>query len=284
MSENTTNLEIDAILAELEQNYPGITDEQIAQVQSIEAAELEECFPDEDITSDNAWGWARKQENVVSVKQYEPALKSVARASATTDRQKAADTKRKKSIDKKKRKREIINAAITSSEIDLNAPLTVECKKLLITALTKQYTDRMVHHDKYINATIEMALRKGIPHDLLNIFSKFPDTVVPFPGFVYNASAEYGQSLSFKVYPNVPFYFKPEDCNSVIRKLLSPDRLMSLDKAVVFFHKYKDTRSKQEIKIAEALTKVHTYFQLVKKDAFWYEILMNELKNQLNGL
>lgn len=270
---------IDTILAELEQSYPGITSEQIAQAQTCEAKELEEAFPDEDITSDNAWGWARKQSNVVSVKQYEPALKSVARASAIANRQKATEAKNKKTADKKKRKQEIINAAITSSIVDLGAPLTVENKKLLITILTKQYTDRMVHHDKYINATIEMALKKGIPHDLLNTFSKFPDAVVPFPGFTYIASHEYGQGLSFKVSPNVPLYFKPEDCNNIVRKLLSSDRLVSLDKAVVFFHKYKNARSKQELKIAETLTKVHTLFQLLRKDAFWYEALIQELKN-----
>lgn len=254
----------------------------LAEIQQEEAAELEDAFPDEDLTSDDAWGWARKdnERKTVSVKQFEPALKSVARASAQAEQRKANQAKNEAAIDKKRRKQEIINEAINSTFIDLNAPLTVIHKKLLISLLTKHYTEKMEHHDSYINATVEMVFKKVIPHDLLNTFAKFPDTVIPFPGFTYKASEEYGQGLQFKVCPNIPLYFKPEDCNGIIRELLPANRLASLDKAVAFFHKYKDTRSKQEIKIAEALTKIQTFFQLVKKDPFWYDTLVQELKKQ----
>lgn len=277
--------ELNAFLAEFEQENPGstgLTKEQIAKLQQEEAEELESALPNEGITSDKAWGWARKdnERKTISVKQFEPALRSVARASAKADRKKANATKNEFSIERKRRKQEIVNEAITSTFIDLNAPLTVEHKKLLITLLTKHYTERMEHHDKYINYTIETALKKGIPHDLLNTFAKFPDAVTPFPGFTYIASQEYGQGLQFKVNPKIPLYFQPNDCNNIIRKLLPASYIASLDKAVAFFHKYKNLRSEREIKIAEALTKISTFFQLVKKDAFWYEALVNELKKE----
>lgn len=257
----------------------------LAEIQREEAEELESALPNEDLTSDNAWGWARKDNErmTVNVRQFEPALKSVARASAQAEKRKATQAKNENAIEKKRRKQEIVSEAINSTFIDLNASLTVEHKKLLISLLTKHYTERMEHHDKYINASIETVFKKVIPHDLLNAYAKFPDTVIPFPGFTYVASKEYGQGLQFKVKPNIPLYFKPEDCNGIIRELLPVDRLASLDKAVAFFHKYKNTRSKQEIKIAEALTKISTFFQLVKKDAFWYDTLVQELKKQ-NGL
>lgn len=285
-SKQLTDQEINALLVELEKDYPGITElseDQIKEIQQQEAEELESALPNEGLTSDNAWGWARKdsEQRVVSVKQFEPALKSVARASALEDWRKANKAKNENSVDRKRRKQEIVNEAINSTFIDLNAPLTVEHKKLLISLLTRHYTEKMQHHDSYINAAVESALRKAIPHDLLNIFAKFPDTVVPFPGFTYIASKEYGQSLQFKVSPNIPMYFQPEDCNNIIRKLLPPSRLASLDKAVAFFHKYKNLRSEREIKIAEALTKVATFFQLVKKDPFWYDLLITELKKNL---
>lgn len=285
-----TDQEINALLVELEKDYPGITglsDDQIKEIQQQEAEELESALPDEDLTSDNAWGWARKDNGpqVVSVRQFEPALKSIAMASAKADRQKANKAKSEVAVDRKRRKQEIINEAINSTFIDLNAPLTVEHKKLLISLLTKHYTEKMQHHDSYINATVENALKKAIPHDLLNIFAKFPDTVVPFPGFTYIASEEYGQSLQFKVCPNIPMYFQPEDCNNIIRKLLPQSRLASLDKAVVFFHKYKNLRSEREIKVAESLTRVATFFQLVKRDPSWYDLLITELKKKsTNGI
>lgn len=285
-----TDQEINALLVELEKDYPGITglsDDQIKEIQQQEAEELESALPDEDLTSDNAWGWARKDNRpqVVSVRQFEPALKSIAMASAKADRQKANKAKSEVAVDRKRRKQEIVNEAINSTFIDLNAPLTVEHKKLLISLLTKHYTEKMQHHDSYINATVENTLKKAIPHDLLNIFAKFPDTVVPFPGFMYIASKEYGQNLQFKVCPNIPMYFQPEDCNNIIRKLLPQSRLASLDKAVAFFHKYKNLRSEREIKVAESLTRVATFFQLVKRDPSWYDLLITELKKKsTNGI
>lgn len=280
---NLTDQEINDFLAELEQNYPGqsheLSADEIALIQEQEADELESALPGEHITSDKAWGWART-EKTVSVRQFEPALRSVALASARADRQKANSTKNDACIDKKKRKQEIINEAIHSAFIDLNAPLSVVHKKLLISLLTKHYTEKMEHHDKYINATIEATLKNAIPYDLLNTFAKFPDVVMPFPGFMYKAGKEYGQGLQFKASPKIPMYFAPDDCTDIVKKLLHPKRLASLDKAVAFFHKYKSIRSKQEIKIAEALTKIATFFQLVKKDPFWYDTLAQELKRQ----
>ena len=275
--------DIDAILAELEQDYPSITLDRIAQIQQEEAEELSSVGQDNELTSDDAWGWARKQDTI-SVKQFEPALKSVARASAKVDSQKAKSAKELKAKERKKRKLEIVNEAINSTFVDLNAPLTIFHKKLLITLLTKHYTEKMEHHSSYINSVFDAAFRKAIPHDLLNAYNKFKDTMLPFPGFTYIASKEYGQGLPFKVTLDLPLYFRPDDCNGIIREILPADRLASLDKAVAFFHKYKSVRSKQEIKIAEALMKISSFYQLVKKDAFWYDTLITELKSLQNGL
>lgn len=280
---NLSDEELNAFFAELRlenSDNTNLAKEQISKIQQSEAEDLENAFPDENIISNNAWGWARKDNDYINVdvKHFEPALKSIALASAKADREKASTVKKETSIERKRLKQKIINNAITSTFIDLNSPLTLEHKKLLITLLTKHYTERMRHHESYINATIEGALKKAIPHDLLNTFIKYPDTVAPFPGFVYIASQEYGQGLQFRASPKIPLYFQPYDCNDIIRKLLQPNRLASLDKAVVFFYKYKTIRVKREVKIAEALTKITTFFQLVKKDAFWYEALVNKLK------
>ena len=278
-----TDVELNSLLTELEQDYPGLTSDRIVQIQQEEAEELNSVGQDNKLTSDDAWGWARKQDTV-SVKQFEPALKSIARASARVDSQKAKLAKELKAKERKKRKLEIVNEAINSTFVDLNAPLTISHKKLLITLLTKHYTEKMEHHSSYINSAFDAAFRKAIPHDLLNTYYKFKDTMLPFPGFTYIASKEYGQGLPFIVTLDLPLYFKPDDCNGIIRELLPANRLASLDKAVAFFHKYKSVRSKQEIKIAEALMKISSFYQLVKKDAFWYDTLITELKSLQNGL
>lgn len=269
-------------LVELEKNNPGITakQENLADIQRREAAELEAILPGENITSNDAWGWARNnnERKEVTAKQFEPALRSVALASARASKRISDIAKKEALADKKRRKQEILIEAINSTFIDLNTPLTVEHKKLLIVLLTKHYAEKMEHHRGYINAAIEMAFKKAIPNDLINAYNKFPDAVAPFPGFTYQASKEYGQGLQFKVSLKLPLYFKPEDCTSILKEMLPIDRLASIDKAVAFFHKYKEARIKREVKIAEILTKITTFFQLVKKDPFWYDVLVQELK------
>lgn len=203
------------------------------------------------------------------------------REAADEARKKAIITLQKNAAEKKSRKKEIINEAINSTFIDLNSPLTVEHKKLLISLLTQNYTECMKRHESYINNTVEKLLRMFIPRDLLNSWAKYKDTMVPSPGFMYEASKEYGQGLTFKITIDLPMYFKEEACMNILREHFSR-QLPVLDKAVAFFHKHKEMRTKQEVKYAQALTKIGTFFQLVKHNAFWYEKLVNELKKQQN--
>lgn len=276
-----TNEEINEFLAELEAEDPGCTNlskENIAKIQEQEAEELEGCIPGEDITTDKAWGWAKKQEiTEVDVKHFTPALKSHAMYTAQLASKKAAEKRIEAKADKNRRKHEIVEEALNSKLIDLNSPISVEHKKLLIKLLTNQYTVLMEKQDKYINTNIERVLKRAIPNDLMNMYIKYPDLVTPFVGFDYVASKEYGEGLTFKVTPKIPHYFQPEDCNRIVRELLPEANIISLDKAVAYFYKYKSTRAKQEIKTAEALAVLKTYYDLVKKNPFWYDTLAQEI-------
>ena len=193
-------------------------------------------------------------------------------------RRKAADAKRNKSLENKQRKKQIIDEAINSTFVDLNATLTVEHKKLLIEVLTEPYTASMLKQETYINSTIEKCLRMVMPRDLLNAWAKYRNSMIPSPCFTYTASKEYGENKSFKVNLDLPYYFSQDTCMNILLEHFS-NRLHVIDKAVVFFYKYKDTRTKQEIKIAQQLTKIRTFFELVQKNAFWYEKLINKLKD-----
>lgn len=273
-----TDKEINDILNELEND--SLTQEQIAEIQAKEAQDLEEMLPNENVNSDRAWGWARKEQIEPGKGLYEPALNSVASESAKKDNAKSNNANKERAIDRKRRKQEIINEAINSTTVDLNTPLSVEHKKLLISLLTKNYVDRMEHHDKYITSKIERCLKRSIPNSLLDTFKRFPDTVVPFPGFTYCASEEYGKGHQFKVRLNLPLYFKPEDCDRIVKELLSENELAVLDKAVAFFYYFKEVKAEREMKIAKTLLSVTSFFQLVKKNPFWYETLITEIEKQ----
>lgn len=233
----------------------------ISELNREEATELPKEY------ADGSWEYVHKNGALV------PSTREAAEAA----REKAIAIKQENAADRKRRKQEIVNDAINSTFIDLNSTLTVEHKKLLISILTEQYTTCMKKHESYINSTVEKLLRMFMPRDILNAWAKYKDTMIPSPGFTYEASKEYGQGLTFKVTLDLPMYFKQDTCMGILKEHFSY-QLPVIDKAVAFFYKHKDMRTKQEVKFAQKLAKIGTFFQLVKSNPFWYEKLVNKLK------
>ena len=242
------------------------------------AAELEEVSQYgsvEETMDDNAWKMAQLKPHEIS-----PALKS----DVDDLRKRNAEIAKQHSAEKNARKKEIINEALNSTFIDLNSTLSVEHKKLLISLLTSDYTARMDKQANYINKNIERGLRSLMPKDVLNTWAKHKDMLIPSPGFVYHASKEYGgtdengNALEFKVTLDLPIYFHP-NAEATYKKYFT-EKVPVIDKAVELFNKHKTQRNKQEVKYANVLTKINTYFKLLKHNALWYEKLINELKKQ----
>lgn len=238
------------ILAELEQ----------------EAQELPEDFKDGD------WQYSYSKEH----KSLQPSSE----AEAAKSRQKGNEAMKQKAVDKKMLQKQIINEAVCSEEINLNAPLTVYHKRLLISLLTSTYTEKMEKNENYINSFIEKAVASMIPKDVMKVWQNNPDTMIPCPGFVYQASTEYGEGHGFKVSLNLPMYFKDDDTYNGILHTHYPEKLPMLDKAVALFYKNKETRTKREVQMAQKLARVSTFFQLIKCNAFWYKALIDELKQR----
>lgn len=189
------------------------------------------------------------------------------------------ESRKERAAERKQREKEIIQEAINSTFIDLYAPLDVQNKKLLISLLTKTYTDNMIKNETYINRRISEMLKLIIPRDLQNAYSLYKESIIPAVGFMYNASKEFGGGLQFKVTLDLPFYFHPADIQRILVEQW-PERLISVDKSIVSFYKNKDIRTKREVALAQQLTKISTFFQLVKKNPFWYDTLVQELKKQ----
>lgn len=192
---------------------------------------------------------------------------------------KGAASNKEKAIDRKRRQQEIIQEAINSTFIDLNAPLSVAHKRILIKLLTEEYTALMVKQENYINAKITGKFKQIIPRELYNTWLNYKQSFIPLEGFMYTASQEYGDGLQFKVSVDLPFHYHPDDCERIFKENW-PNDVPIVDRAVKFFHKYKNTRSEREVKIAEQLTRIQTFFQLVKKNPFWYDKLVQELKRR----
>lgn len=261
--------EINDLLAEIASGK-NLTKEQIEEIQR---KELEDLKSDniEGITSADAWGYAVNvnRETEIPITKFEPALRSVARAKS---KENAKETVKIKAANRKKNE-ELINEILKSDDIDLQQLVTVEDKQKIIYALTKNYTDMMERHAAYINKTIESALKRCIPNDLLKVFEKYKDSVVLFPGFEYKASEDYGEGKTFWVEPHVPYYFSQSVCQKLLDERIPNLNRLAIDKAVAMFYKNKDTRSKMEVKLAMDLTHISTYYQLLKKKPKWFLII-----------
>lgn len=192
---------------------------------------------------------------------------------------KSAATRSKNTYNRNVKRREIIKEALNSDYVDLNTPISVDNKKLLIEKLVKKNSTIMKGEETYINNTFTRYMGFLMPKDLLNAWKNYKDCMVPAPGFMYTASEEYGQGLSFKVNIDLPMYFSSDACTTFIDEHY-PDLRCKIDRAIAVFYRHKDERNKLEIRYAQTLTKVTTYYQLLKHDPIWYDTLIKAMKEK----
>lgn len=236
----------------------------LQEINKQEASELPQ-----DLINDDAWGYGRQENKVGFTIITKPELKEKAKEL------------QKQRIDynykRKQHKQKIISEAINSFDIDLYALVPIKEKKKLVSLLTNKYTELMVKQEQYINNKVNNYLQKLIPNDVMRMWSKDKDLMIPLIEFDYIASEEFGNGLHFKISADVPMYFRQEDCMNLLNEHFG-DRLWNIDKAIAFFYKYKNTRTQQEVKIAQTLVNINTYYDLLKKKPFWFELLQNNIE------
>ena len=183
--------------------------------------------------------------------------------------------------ERKLREREAIHEAINQTYLDLNSVIEVENKKLLISMLVKGYTDNMEKYKSYIESTFDKCFRKLIPNEIMKVWQKYPETMVPFPGFTYECTKDYGQGKSYRVSLDLPMYFRPELCTNLFRENYK-DKVPRLEKSIVLFYYHKQLRTETEVKYANRLAGITTYYQLLKRKPYWYSLLIEHLKQKNN--
>lgn len=147
----------------------------------------------------------------------------------------------------------------------------------LIELLTESYIATMERCKKHIDKRITRLLNPFIPGLVKSCKAKFPETLKPYPGFLYQASKEYGQGYSLWVNPNIPYYFEQGTEQDIIRRE-KPDALFSLDKMVSTYWRNKLTLQEKELKYASILIskKINTYYDLLKLNPFWFDKLYED--------
>lgn len=237
-----------------------IKEEQAPLTEDPENAEIEALY------GDDAW---RSLNNAV-IPRTKEAKKKAAEASSAYMKQKRLDAK----LEKIRIQRE----AFDQTKLDLSKPLEKGAFKLLITLLVKEHTEMIERHTAFINKRFTLLLRPFIPLTLKNCKAKYPNAVRVSPGFLYRASTEYGEGLTFWASPDIPYYFK-QNTEQEILMTHKARYLYSIDKAIAARQRHVKRRAEKEVTYASLLTqkKINTYFDLLKLNPFWFEALYKEV-------
>lgn len=195
------------------------------------------------------------------------------------------EAKRKKSQRLKEDRIRIQREAFRQEYIHLSDPIGNERIKLLVSSLVKEHTRMVNKYSTYINKRLTTLLNPFIPRRLRICKSLYPDSIRPCPGFLYKASEEYGAGLTFWAMPNILYYFVQNTEQKVLMEHKSPF-LVNVDQSIKFYHEHLRKRTDKELKYASLIYQkgVYSYFDLLRLNPFWYEVLYNDLQNKIKEI
>lgn len=239
----------------------------LQEINAEEAAELPQ-----DLTGNKAWTpWTTINSEGVP----ESGIKTKNEIAEYSNR--GRKTYNEKRAERKKQAREIRQNALSERFIDLNSPLTVEHKRLIIELEAAKYTDAMLKCEHIINMHFQNYIIYDTPKVVKACWDYYPKVIIPMEPFTYQASEDFGNGLTFRVNVEAPGF---HSANEIIEKMTikNPQKLIFIDKMVVKFNRLKDAQSKFEIHAANKLVGMKTFYDLLSVNPFWYDNLIKKLK------
>ena len=239
----------------------------LQEINAEEAAELPQ-----DLTGNKAWApWTTLNSEGVP----ERGIKT--RDELVNQAKKARMSRSEQRAERKKQAREIRQNALSERFIDLNSPLTIEHKKLIIQLEAAKYTEAMLKYEQLINKQFQNYIIYNTPKVIKACWDYYPKVIIPMEPFTYQASEDFGKGLTFRVNVEAPGF---HSASEIIEKMTikNPQKLIAIDKMIVKFNRLKDAQSKFEIHAANKLLSMRTIYDLLSVNPFWYNDLINKLK------
>ena len=195
------------------------------------------------------------------------------------------EARKKKSQRLKEDRIRIQREAFRQEYIRLSDPIGNERIKLLVSSLVKEHTRMVDKYSAYINKRLATLINPFIPRRLRICKSLYPDSIRISPGFLYKASEEYGSGLTFWAMPDIPYYFAQNTEQKVLMEHKSLF-LINVDQSIKFYHGHLRKRADKELKYASLIYQkgVYSYFDLLRLNPFWYEVLYNDLQNKIKEI
>lgn len=239
------------------------------ELNNQEASEL----PD-DMVNDKAWTpWRDKNSGEITAKSKDE---------LNNDAKKGRNSRTEIKNERNKHIRELKQKAINEGPIDLNTPLTLEHKKQVIQIGSNKYTELMKKLEIEINTVFHNQIIWKIPPLLRKCWASYPNMIIPMEPFTYQASNDFGKSLTFRIDADAPGFYSTEDLLNII-SINNPQLLINVDRKIVRFYKYKEAQLKYETILANKLISMKTFFDLLNKEPILYEELINSICNEKNN-
>lgn len=180
----------------------------------------------------------------------------------------------------KKSNAQIQRDAFSQTLIPLDEPFTKEQIKILIELLSVQHTNLITRYSNYINNRFTIVLKRLMPVRVIICYKRYPHVMQKSPGFMYSPATN--KDHVFWVTPNIPAFFEQDSEQDLIMDN-RPEDLEYIDRAVEAYYRHHKERADQELRIAMQLykKKVRTYFDLLKLNPMWFEIMYNYRKLSL---
>lgn len=180
----------------------------------------------------------------------------------------------------KKSNAQIQRDAFSQALIPLDEPFTKEQIKILIELLSIQHTNLITRYSNYINNRFTIVLKRLMPVRVIICYKRYPHVMKKSPGFMYSPATN--KDHVFWVTPNIPAFFEQDSEQDLIMDN-RPEDLEYIDRAVEAYYRHHKERADQELRIAMQLykKKVRTYFDLLKLNPMWFEIMYNYKKLSL---
>ena len=273
------NLDFDAILAGLNDSEQEVLDTEEDEGKAI-ALNDADLLPEERL-EDDAWaGFPVFDIDRVSGRAV---LKDIKMVSAKDKVEQLTNARKEFKATYKQLKIEYARQAMNQNILDLSLAIPKAQLRQLVTLLTEPYRKRRDKNADFANKSIASLLIARMPRCIKNSFRYHPQTIHLCPGFLYQASEEYGESKTFWATPDIPYFH---------RQGTEMDYLMTnyghclyyIDKAVLRWHKASEKLDYKEVRYASILAQQlqkGTYLELLQYNAVWFHRLFVEIEKEL---
>jgi hypothetical protein len=159
----------------------------------------------------------------------------------------------------------IRRAALLQSEIDINCPITLGHKQMLINVLCEKYERMKQKYQSSMNRYARMLISPKIPHLLKSYRHKYPQAFKDDAGFPFSYGVNNEEMVILS--PDVVVYFTQEEMCNIVMKAKDSDDEKDRDKyaklllSVEKFQKAKNRLRERQIHYATLLNmpKYNTY-------------------------